>query len=108
MNDGRCESLGKASQSMTIGSVGSQSFWQQDQNFWSQAQSDNRRAALSNALISAMGGLMSNEVKGKASVAIREAQTRVHAQLVAALQNAVQASKSASASKTSTTGSPAI
>jgi hypothetical protein len=96
---------------MSIGSVGSTSFWQQDQDFWNQAQSSAQSSALSNTLISAMGDLMSNQAKGLAAISTKEAQTRVQAQLVAALQSAVQASQagsSGSASNTSNNGSPAI
>src|SRR5580658_7672436 len=96
---------------MSIGSVGSTSFWQQDQDFWNQAQSAAQSSALSNTLISAMGSLVSNEASGMASIATKEAQTRVQAQLVAALQSAVQASQagsSGSASSPSNNGSPAI
>ncbi len=93
---------------MSIGSIGSLSFWQQDQNFWHQTQDQARSAALSDALISAMGSVVANKAKGLASIATQTAQDRVHAQLQAALQSALQASKSESASKTSTTGSPAV
>ncbi len=95
---------------MGIGSLGSVSFWQQDQNFWSQAQSQAQSSALSTALISAMGDLSSNEAKGMASIATKEAQTRVQAQLTAALQSAVQASQANSATSSSnaaSAGSPA-
>jgi hypothetical protein len=99
----------RASYSMGIGSI---SFWQQDQNFWSQAQAQSQSAAQSNALINAMGTLMTNEVKGLASVATKKAQDRVNAQLTAALQSAVQSvtagSATSSASSTSSVGSPAI
>ena len=96
---------------MSIGSVGSsQSFWQQDQAYWSQAQSEAQSSSLSNALITAMGSVVANQAKGLASIATGEAATRVHAQLVAALQSAVQASQASSGSSSSntpTTGAPA-
>jgi hypothetical protein len=92
--------------------IGSISFWQQDQNFWSQAQAQSQSAAQSNALINAMGSLMTNEVKGLASVATKTAQDRVNSQLTAALQSAVQSvsggSAGSSSSSTSSVGSPAI
>lgn len=96
---------------MSIGSVGSsQSFWQQDQANWSQAQSESQSSSLSSALITGMGSAVASEAKGLASIATGEAATRVHAQLVAALQSAVQASQAssgASTSNASTTGAPA-
>lgn len=111
MNDRRGEPLGQASQSMGIGSIGSVSFWQQDQNFWQQAQNQAQSAALSDALISAMGSVMANKAKGLARIATQTAQHRVQAQLTAALQSALQASQAAQgapSSNASTTGSPAI
>ena len=95
---------------MSVGSVGSLSFWQQDQNFWSQAQTQSQSSAQSNALITAIGSLSSNEVKGLASIANQTALDRVNAQITAALQSAVQESQNASAasSTTSSAGTPAI
>ena len=40
---------------MGIGSLGSVSFWQQDQTFWQQAQAQDQATTASNDLISAMG-----------------------------------------------------
>jgi hypothetical protein len=93
--------------------IGSISFWQQDQNFWSQAQSQSQSSARSNALITAVGSLMTNEVKGLASIANKTALNRVNAQFKAALQSAVQTATSSSAassssSHSSSVGSPAI
>jgi len=96
---------------MSIGSVGSISFWQQDQNFWNQAQSSSASAAQSNALINAMGSLMTNEFKGMASIANKTALDRVNAQFNAALQSAVQsvqATQNASTPQGSSVGTPAI
>jgi hypothetical protein len=96
---------------MTIGSVGSVSFWQQDQNFWSQAQASSQASAASNALISAMGSLMANQAKGLASIATKTAQDRVNAQFKAALQSAEQtltaSSGTSSSSQPSSIGAPA-
>jgi hypothetical protein len=72
MNKRPSDRLGKATNSMgigSIGSVGSTSFWQDDQNFWNQAQSQAQSSAQSNALINAMGSLMTNQAKGLASIA---------------------------------------
>jgi hypothetical protein len=96
---------------MTIGSVGSVSFWQQDQNFWNQAQASSQASAASNALISAMGSLMANQAKGLASIATKTAEDRVNAQYKAALESAVQtltgASGDSSSSTSSSVGAPA-
>ncbi len=94
-------------------SIQSLSFWQQDQAFWSQAQSQAKASASSSALITAMGSAMTNEAKGLASIANKTALTRVNNQLTAALKSALQASQasssaSSSSSTSSTTGSPAI
>jgi hypothetical protein len=101
--------LGETSHSMGIGSIGSVSFWQQDQNYWSNVQAENQAQSASTALISSMGAAVSNEAQGIASIANKEALDRVNAQLTAALQSAVQASQGASSSSAtaSTTGSPA-
>jgi hypothetical protein len=115
MNNQPSNRFGKASNSMGIGSIGSAgsttSFWQDDQNFWSQAQSQSQSSAQSNALINAMGSLMTNEVKGLASIANNTALDRVNAQFKAALQSAVQSATSNSAGSTnspsSSVGSPA-
>ena len=95
---------------MGIGSLGSVSFWQQDQNNWNQAQQQAQSAAASNALITAMGNLQTNKVRGLASLANELALSRVNAQLQAALQSAQQTSQSGSStsgSQTSSAGSPA-
>ena len=73
---------------MGIGSLGSVSFWQQDQNYWNQAQQQAQSAAASNALITTMGNLQTNKVRGLASIANELALSRVNAQLQAALQSA--------------------
>jgi peptidoglycan DL-endopeptidase CwlO len=98
---------------MTIGSTGSISFWQQDQNFWNQAQAASQSSASSDALITAVGSLMTNEVKGLASIANKTALDRVNAQFTAALQSAVQSATassdpSSSSSSASSVGAPAI
>ncbi len=97
---------------MGIGSLGSLSFWQQDQNFWNQAQQQAQSQAASNALITAIGNLQTNKVRGLASIANQTALNRVNAQLQSALQSAIQTSQggsstSSSSTPTSTNGSPA-
>jgi hypothetical protein len=85
--------------------IGSISFWQQDQNFWNQAQSESQSSSASTSLINAMGSLETNKVKGLASIANQEALTRTNNQLVAALKSAVAASNGTSS--TSSTSTPA-
>jgi Flagellin hook IN motif len=94
-------------------SIQSLSFWQQDQAFWSQAQSQAQASATSTALITAMGSAVSNEAKGLASIANKTALSRVNSQLTAALQSALQASQASSSTSSSdatiaTTGAPAV
>jgi Flagellin hook IN motif len=91
-------------------SIQSLSFWQQDQNFWNQAQAQAQASAASDALIGAMGSLMANEAKGLASIANKTALDRVNSQLTAALQSALQTAQQASSdsSASSTTGAPAV
>lgn len=89
--------------------IGSISFWQQDQNFWNQAQTQTQSSARNDALISAMGNLMVNEVKGLASIANKTALNRVNAQLKTALQSALHASTASANTSPSSNpaGSPA-
>jgi flagellin len=93
---------------MGTGSIGSVSFWQQDQNYWTTVKAQNSAQAASSALISSMGDAVANKAKGIASIANKQALSRVQAQLTAALKSALQASQGASASTPqSTTGSSA-
>ena len=98
---------------MGIGSLGSLSFWQQDQNFWNQAQAQAQSPAASNALITAIGSLRPTRYRDSASIANQTALDRVNAQIKAALQSADAeqsqsgSSTSSSSTPTSTNGSPA-
>jgi hypothetical protein len=82
-------------------SVGSISFWQQDANYWNQAQARDRQLAQSSALITAMGGAMTNEATGLASIANQTALNRVKTELTAAIQSALQQSQSGGAAASS-------
>ncbi|MGA7787841.1 MAG: hypothetical protein WCA56_06720, partial [Xanthobacteraceae bacterium] len=98
---------------MSTGSVGgigsSVSFWQQDQNYWTNVQAQNQAQSASSALITSMGDAITAETKGIASIANNKALSRTQAQLTAALQSALQTVQGSSASSpTSTTGSAAI
>src|SRR5271157_5515985 len=95
----------KASRPMgigSIGSIGSISFWQQDQNYWTQAQAESQATAANDSLINLIGSLQVDKVKGLASIANKVALNRVNAELTAALQSAVAASKAAAAAQTPT------
>jgi hypothetical protein len=86
---------------MSVGSIGL-SFWQQDQNYWSNAQSEDNSQSQIDALINLMGNAMTTESQGLASIANQTALSRVNTQLTAAVQSALQGSTgSATASSSS-------
>ena len=89
---------------ITIGSA--TSFWQQDQSYWSQAQQSAQTQTANNSLITDMGSLMTNQVKGLASIATQEALTRTNNQLTAALKSAI-AQTTGSTNVSSNTPAPA-
>src|ERR1700722_8856135 len=84
-------------------SIGSISFWQEDQNYWTQAQTESQASTASTSLITEMAGLATNKAKGLASIATQEAITRTNNQLVAALKSAIAASQGNSTSSTPST-----
>jgi hypothetical protein len=86
-------------------SIGSLSFWQQDQNFWYRAQTQTVSQARTSAVISAISSAMTNESQGLASLANRTALTRVNTQLSAAIQNVLSGNTSGSASSSSSSSS---
>jgi hypothetical protein len=92
-----------------MSSISSVSFWQQDQSYWSQASSRDQSLANSDALITDMGTIETNEVKGLASIANQTALNRVNSALTAAIQSELQSttgsSSSSSASSTSSSAS---
>jgi hypothetical protein len=95
-----------AAGSMT--SIGSISFWQQDQNFWAKSQQGDNSQALSSSVISQMFGASSTLTSGLASIANQTALDRVNTALTAAVQGALNpasASSTASASTSSTASS---
>jgi hypothetical protein len=90
----------------SIGSIGSSiSFWQQDQNYWTQVQQNNQAQSQSTALINVIGGAMTNKAQGLAGIANKTALSRVNSQLTAALQSALQTSEGGSASSSSSSPS---
>jgi hypothetical protein len=104
-------------------SVGSISLWQQDQNYWQQAQAQSSASSADTSLINVMGTAETNLAKGLASIANKTALNRVNSQISALVQQALQGSSdnstsssgstaaasanSTSASSTSSTPSPA-
>lgn len=71
-------------------SIGSLSFWQQNQNFWARAAERDQQQAQSAALMSVMSDAMTNQARGMASIANQTALNRNNAALSAALQSALQ------------------
>ena len=89
-------------------SIGSISFWQQNQNFRARWQSQSRSLANSTALIKVMANAVTTRGRGLASIANQTALKRVQTQLSAAIQSAAQVSAGGSvASPSSSSGSPA-
>jgi hypothetical protein len=90
-------------------SVGSISLYQQDQNYWNQAQAQSQASSAQGSLINVIGAAMTDLSKGKASIANGIALKRVNSQLSAAVQAALGNSTSSSTTPTakSTTASSA-
>jgi hypothetical protein len=90
-------------------SVGSGSFWQQDQNFWAKSQQTTQAQSLSSAVIDQMFGATTTLSTGLASIANQTALDRVNTALSSAVQGALNpASASSTASpSTSAAASPA-
>ncbi len=70
-------------------SVGSGSFWQQDQNFWARSQQTTQAQTLSSTVIDQMFGASSTLSTGLASIANQTALDRVNTALSAAVQGAL-------------------
>jgi len=95
-----------AAASMSVGSI---SFWQQDQNFWAQGQKNDQTQSLSSAVIDQMFGATTTLSTGLASIANQTALNRVNSELSAAVQSALQgitgsSSPSASSASSSSSG----
>jgi hypothetical protein len=100
---------------MSIGSIGSNSsstsFWQQDQNFWQKAQSNDNSIAATTSVINAIASAETSLGKGLAGIANSTALNRTNSQLMAAIQsvlngNTGQTSSSSSTSSAATTTAP--
>jgi hypothetical protein len=87
--------------------IGSISFWQQDQNYWSQVQQSNQSSSASSALITDMSNLMINQARGLATIANQEALTRTNTALSAAIQSLLNPNSATSSSTSSATSSSA-
>jgi hypothetical protein len=96
---------------MTIGSIGSTpSFWQQDQNYWSEAQENDNSTAATTSVISAISSAETSLGKGLASIANQAALNRTNTELSAAIQNVLKSggtsdTSSSSSSTASSSGS---
>jgi hypothetical protein len=83
-------------------SVGSGSFWQQDQNFWARSQQTTRSEALSSTVIDQMFGATTTLSTGLASIANQTALNRVNTALSAAVQGALNPTSASSTTSSST------
>lgn len=96
---------------MGIGSIGSvPSFWQQDQNYWQQAQENDNSIAATNSVNSAISSAETSLGKGLASIANQAALNRTNTQLSAAIENVLKSggtsdTSSSSSSTASSSGS---
>jgi hypothetical protein len=86
-------------------SVGSGSFWQQDQNFWARSQQITQAQTLSSTVIDQMFGASSTLTTGLASIANQTALTRVNTALTAAVQGALNPTSASSTAPSSTSSS---
>jgi hypothetical protein len=82
-------------------SVGSVSFWQQDQNFWARSQQTTQAQALSATVIDQMFGATSTLSTGLASIANQTALDRVNTALTAAVQGALNPTSTSSSASSS-------
>jgi hypothetical protein len=84
-------------------SVGTISFWQQNQKYWSKVHERSQSQAATNTLITAVGQLMVNKAKGLASIANQQALTRTNNALTSALKSAIATTTGSSTSTASST-----
>ena len=83
-------------------SIGSGSFWQQDQNFWARSQQITQAQTLSSTVIDQMFGASSTLTTGLASIANQTALDRVNTALSSAVQGALNPTSASSTASTST------
>lgn len=81
------------------------SFWQQDQNYWQQAQAQSQAQSADDSLITTIQDAETNLGKGLASIANQTALNRVNSQISALVQQALGTSDSSSSSSSSSDSS---
>jgi hypothetical protein len=81
-------------------SVGSVSFWQQDQNYWTRVQQSDQKQSQSATVISQMFSASSTLATGLASIANQTALDRTNNALTAAVQSVLNPSSTSSPSST--------
>ncbi len=86
-------------------SIGSISFYQQDQSYWSNLQAQNQASTAESSLISAMGSAETTKETGLSSIANQAAITRVNKQIADLSQQLISSSSSSSASSSTSSGS---
>lgn len=88
---------------MGIGSIGSStSFWQQDQSYWQNAQSNSNTIAATDSIINAISSAETSQAKGLASIANQTALNRTNSQLTADIENLLNGTTGSSSSGSST------
>jgi hypothetical protein len=84
-------------------SIGSStSFWQQDQQFWSQGQAQTQALAANTSLINVMANAQANLTAGLASIANQEALNRVNSQISTIVQQTLNSATGTSGTASST------
>jgi hypothetical protein len=91
---------------MSIGSIGSSSFWQQDQNFWAQGKQSSNSIAATTSVINAISSAETNLGKGLASIANSSALNRVDTQLSQEIQNVLSGNTGQPLSSTNASSTP--
>jgi len=87
-------------------SIGSISFWAQDQSFWQQGKQKDNFLAASTSVINAIGSAETNLGKGLASIANQSALNRVNTQLSQEIQNVLSGNTSPSSSSSTSSSTP--
>jgi hypothetical protein len=104
----RGDQVGRGSNPVSISSISSTSFYQQDQNYWNRQEAQAQVSTANDALISEMGSAEANLAKGLASIANQTALNRVNAEIAAAEKSATSGSSPTSSTSSNPFGSPAI
>ncbi len=89
----------------TIG--GTQSFWQQDQSYWSNQSGWSSSIAATNAVNNALFSATTTLGKGEAAIANGEALTRTNNQIKSGIQDYIKAVSGSSSGSTATAAAPA-